>query len=125
MTLKTFHFAGVAAMNVTLGVPRIKVIYPLLSIGCHDEQEIINASKLISTPVITAELEIGKEASAARIVKGRIEATKLGQVNTCVMAIRFYNAQISEYFEQVINEQEAYVLVKIDMKRCVLMSTAA
>jgi hypothetical protein len=40
MTLKTFHFAGVAAMNITLGVPRIK--------------EIINASKKISTPIITA-----------------------------------------------------------------------
>jgi len=25
MTLKTFHFAGVASMNVTLGVPRLKV----------------------------------------------------------------------------------------------------
>ena len=24
MTLKTFHFAGVASMNVSLGVPRIK-----------------------------------------------------------------------------------------------------
>lgn len=33
MTLKTFHFAGVASMNITLGVPRIK--------------EIINASKAI------------------------------------------------------------------------------
>lgn len=39
MTLKTFHFAGVASMNVTLGVPRIK--------------EIINAAKTISTPVMT------------------------------------------------------------------------
>ena len=39
MTLKTFHFAGVAAMNVTLGVPRIK--------------EIINAARNISTPIIT------------------------------------------------------------------------
>ena len=39
MTLKTFHFAGVAAMNVTLGVPRIR--------------EIINASKKISTPIIS------------------------------------------------------------------------
>lgn len=39
MTLKTFHFAGVASMNVTLGVPRIK--------------EIINAGKNISTPIIT------------------------------------------------------------------------
>ena len=36
MTLKTFHFAGVSSMNVTLGVPRLK--------------EIINASKNISTP---------------------------------------------------------------------------
>lgn len=38
MTLKTFHFAGVASMNVTLGVPRIK--------------EIINAARTISTPII-------------------------------------------------------------------------
>lgn len=38
MTLKTFHFAGVASMNVTLGVPRIK--------------EIINAAKTISTPIM-------------------------------------------------------------------------
>jgi hypothetical protein len=34
MTLKTFHFAGVAAMNVTLGVPRIKV-RPHGSALCH------------------------------------------------------------------------------------------
>ena len=38
MTLKTFHFAGVASMNVTLGVPRIK--------------EIINAARNISTPIM-------------------------------------------------------------------------
>lgn len=42
MTLKTFHFAGVASMNITQGVPRIK--------------EIINASSKISTPIITAPL---------------------------------------------------------------------
>ena len=42
MTLKTFHFAGIASMNVTLGVPRIK--------------EIINASKVISTPLLTVPL---------------------------------------------------------------------
>lgn len=44
MTLKTFHFAGVASMNITLGVPRIK--------------EIINAAKNISTPIITASLDV-------------------------------------------------------------------
>lgn len=36
MTLKTFHFAGVAAMNVTLGVPRIKVLSLLLLLGRED-----------------------------------------------------------------------------------------
>ena len=86
MTLKTFHFAGVASMNVTLGVPRIK--------------EIINASKKISTPIIDAALEskaggygvpddapeeAKKQArlateTAARVVKGRIEKTLLGDV---------------------------------------------
>lgn len=29
MTLKTFHFAGVAAMNITLGVPRYVFILPV------------------------------------------------------------------------------------------------
>ncbi|KAF5727410.1 DNA-directed RNA polymerase III subunit rpc1 isoform X1 [Tripterygium wilfordii] len=66
MTLKTFHFAGVASMNITQGVPRIK--------------EIINGAKKISTPIITAELEHGDNINAARMVKGRIEKTVLGQV---------------------------------------------
>ncbi|XP_034688957.1 DNA-directed RNA polymerase III subunit 1 [Vitis riparia] len=66
MTLKTFHFAGVASMNVTLGVPRIK--------------EIINGAKRISTPIITAALECNNNVKTARMVKGRIERTTLGQV---------------------------------------------
>ena len=39
MTLNTFHFAGVSAKNVTLGVPRLK--------------EIINVSKKPKTPSLT------------------------------------------------------------------------
>ena len=74
MTLKTFHFAGVASMNVTLGVPRIK--------------EIINASRNIATPVIIAELELvesGQDSfnvaeTKARIIKGQLERTTLKQV---------------------------------------------
>ena len=66
MTLKTFHFAGVASMNVTLGVPRIK--------------EIINAAKVINTPIIAAKLVSERSEQAARIVKGRIEKTYLGDV---------------------------------------------
>lgn len=66
MTLKTFHFAGVASMNVTLGVPRIK--------------EIINAAKAISTPIISSKLYDDQSESAARIVKGRLEKTYLGDI---------------------------------------------
>ena len=36
MTLNTFHFAGVSAKNVTLGVPRLK--------------EVINVAKTLKTP---------------------------------------------------------------------------
>jgi DNA-directed RNA polymerase III subunit RPC1 len=66
MTLRTFHFAGVAGMSITQGVPRIK--------------EIINASKVISTPVITCPLENPNEILAARVVKGRIEKTYVKDV---------------------------------------------
>lgn len=67
MTLKTFHFAGVASMNVTLGVPRIK--------------EIINASKTVSTPIITCVLVSKNDERAARVVKARIEKTYLRDVS--------------------------------------------
>ncbi|KAI9813204.1 MAG: hypothetical protein M1832_006376 [Thelocarpon impressellum] len=66
MTLKTFHFAGVAGMSITQGVPRIK--------------EIINASRVISTPVITCELVNKVDIRSARIVKSRIQKTYLGDV---------------------------------------------
>lgn len=66
MTLKTFHFAGVAGMSLTQGVPRIK--------------EIINASKNISTPLITCELHNPLEVTCAKIAKGRIEKTYLRDI---------------------------------------------
>lgn len=74
MTLKTFHFAGVASMNITLGVPRIK--------------EIINAAKTISTPIVTAALANDRDEKFARIVKGRIEKTTLGEVSREIRGIR-------------------------------------
>lgn len=73
MTLKTFHFAGVASMNVTLGVPRIK--------------EIINASKTISTPIISASLVNNENVVSARIVKGRIEKTTLGDITLYIKEV--------------------------------------
>nr|WCZ58691.1 DNA-directed RNA polymerase III subunit RPC1 [Seculamonas ecuadoriensis] len=86
MTLKTFHFAGVASMNITLGVPRIK--------------EIINATQNINTPIITATLENAQSENAARVVKGRIEKTILGEV--------------CEYIKEVYLESQCYLSVKLD-----------
>lgn len=88
MTLKTFHFAGVASMNVTLGVPRIK--------------EIINASKTISTPIINSVLVNDEDEIAARVVKGRIEKTLLKDV--------------AYYIEDVYKNSLAYLSIKIDME---------
>lgn len=93
MTLKTFHFAGVASMNITQGVPRIK--------------EIINASKKISTPIITAYLENDTDPEFARRVKGRIEKTILGE--------------ISEYIEEVYLPDDYFILVKLDIDRIRLL----
>lgn len=87
MTLKTFHFAGVASMNVTLGVPRLK--------------EIINASKVISTPIITAALVCKTDERAARIVKGQIEKTTLGE--------------IAVHIKEVFARDQAYLSVKLDL----------
>ncbi|KAG2114656.1 uncharacterized protein F5147DRAFT_677590 [Suillus discolor] len=87
MTLKTFHFAGVASMNVTLGVPRIK--------------EIINASKTISTPIISCKLVTPNSEPSARIVKGRLEKTHLGD--------------IAAVFEEAWAPEYIYIGVIIDM----------
>ena len=110
MTLKTFHFAGVASMNVTLGVPRIN--------------ELMNASKKTSTPIITAQLEdkvlksdgsetttaLGKDGKpimppafnkvAARMVRGRIEVTTLGEV--------------SKHISENLSDQDYTVSVTLD-----------
>ncbi|EER30373.1 DNA-directed RNA polymerase III largest subunit, partial [Candida tropicalis MYA-3404] len=88
MTLKTFHFAGVASMNVTLGVPRIK--------------EIINASKVISTPIINSVLVNDEDEIAARVAKGRIEKTLLEDV--------------AFYIEDVYKDNLCYLSIKIDLE---------
>lgn len=59
MTLNTFHFAGVSAKNVTLGVPRL--------------EEIINCVKEISTPTMT--LKLRKEFRESKEEAQRIQNT--------------------------------------------------
>ena len=86
MTLKTFHFAGVASMNITSGIPRIK--------------EIINYTQKISTPVIYAKLVQEDDITAAKIVKGRIEKIKLNRV--------------CKYIKEIISPEVCYIKVKLD-----------
>ncbi|EJK46059.1 hypothetical protein THAOC_35301 [Thalassiosira oceanica] len=68
MTLNTFHYAGVSAKNVTLGVPRLK--------------EIINVAKTVKTPGLTIHLkpQVSGDADIAKMVHSSIEYTVLGDV---------------------------------------------
>ncbi len=68
MTLNTFHYAGVSAKNVTLGVPRLK--------------EIINIAKKVKTPSLCVYLKqhCSRDSEAAKAVQCRLEHTTLRRV---------------------------------------------
>ncbi|KAL5727166.1 DNA-directed RNA polymerase [Ranunculus cassubicifolius] len=68
MTLNTFHFAGVSAKNVTLGVPRLR--------------EIINVAKKIKTPSLSVYLnsDVNKTKERAKDVQCALEYTTLRSV---------------------------------------------
>ncbi len=105
MTLKTFHFAGVASMNVTLGVPRIVEIIngtkgirtPITEAFLEDPLKDLREQKL---PDLTHEQELEKMKRNARDTKGRIEATTLGQV--------------ALYIEEVYDSGSSYVAIELD-----------
>lgn len=88
MTLKTFHFAGVASMNVTLGVPRIK--------------EIFNASEEIATPIIEIQLRNPFEGVLANFVKNKINAV--------------YLCDILESVEEVFDRAEVCMILRFDFE---------
>lgn len=68
MTMRTFHYAGVAELNVTLGLPRII--------------EIVDARKIPSTPTmaIYLEKEYAREKEKAKEIAKQIEAITVGDV---------------------------------------------
>jgi DNA-directed RNA polymerase subunit A" len=65
MTMRTFHYAGVAEINVTLGLPRLI--------------EIVDARKIPSTPTMTIHLEkeYALDRDIAREVAWSIESTNI------------------------------------------------
>ena len=65
MTMRTFHYAGVAEINVTLGLPRLI--------------EIVDARKVPSTPTMTIKLaaDHAHDRDLAREVAWAIESTSI------------------------------------------------
>ena len=68
MTMRTFHYAGVAEINVTLGLPRLI--------------EIVDARSIPSTPMMNIYLEekYRKDANLAKKVANQIELTELNEI---------------------------------------------
>ncbi|MEE9600366.1 MAG: DNA-directed RNA polymerase subunit A'', partial [Thermoplasmata archaeon] len=67
MTMRTFHYAGVAEMNVTLGLPRLI--------------EIVDARRVPSTPVMEVNLKAGKmDLKKVRKFASAIEMTLLEDI---------------------------------------------
>lgn len=80
MTLRTFHYAGVAEMNVTLGLPRLI--------------EILDARRTPSTPVMTIYLkeEFRSDLEKVKAVAARIESTYL--IDVCDIETDIINMKL-------------------------------
>lgn len=70
MTMRTFHYAGVAEMNVTLGLPRLI--------------EIVDARRVPSTPIMEIHLasSIGDDLEKVREIASNIERTAVLDIAT-------------------------------------------
>jgi len=70
MTLRTFHYAGVAEMNVTLGLPRLI--------------ELVDARRVPSTPMMTVYVDpkVRHDREAVQKIALRIEVTNVPDVAT-------------------------------------------
>jgi DNA-directed RNA polymerase II subunit RPB1 len=98
MTLNTFHFAGVSAKNVTLGVPRLK--------------EILNVSQNIKTPSMTVYQEPSKarDRESAKVLRSMVQHTNLRSVTeTCEL---WYDPDVqSTIIPEDLDMVESYFIV--------------
>ena len=98
MTLNTFHYAGVSAKNVTLGVPRLK--------------EIINIAKQVKTPSLQIFLteDCAHDSEKAKFIQSQLEYTTLADVaaNTAI----FYDP---DPMNTVIEEDQEFVTSYYEM----------
>ena len=101
MTMRTFHYAGVAEINVTLGLPRLI--------------EIVDARKMPSTPVM--EIHLRKEKNLTldqikRIINTHIERTILKDVATV-------DADLPRMSINVIPREKALKKKEIDIEQLI------
>ena len=92
MTMRTFHYAGVAEINVTLGLPRLI--------------EIVDARKNPSTPMMTVYLteDYAKDRDMARKLAWNIEATHISHLGSLTTDITEMLVTI-ELNEKVITQR--------------------
>ena len=92
MTLRTFHYAGVAELNVTLGLPRLI--------------EILDVRRTPTTPLMTIYLrkELAKDREKAVEIAQRIEMTKIEDL-------------VSQYEIDLINRQLVLSLNKVRLRQ--------
>ncbi len=98
MTLRTFHFAGVRELNVTLGLPRLI--------------EIVDARKTPSTPIMTIYLdeEHRGDREKAKEVARRIELTKVENVTRRHEIELYEDPETGNYIFTVILELDPVML---------------
>ena len=96
MTMRTFHYAGVAEINVTLGLPRLI--------------EIVDARKIPSTPTMTVRLdgEYARDRDLAREVAWSIESINILHLGSIATDLAEMNVLI-ELNEEVMAQRKISV----------------
>lgn len=110
MTMRTFHYAGVAEINVTLGLPRLI--------------EILDARKDPSTPMMTIHLKDGADREKARKVALDIEATPISSIasleadlNNMRVVVRLSEDRLSE---RGLTPERVFEIMDAELKDCML-----
>ncbi len=99
MTMRTFHYAGVAEINVTLGLPRLI--------------EIVDARRVPSTPLMEIHIvpAVAGNVDAVRKVASRIEKTTLPDIADIETDI--VNMRVVVHPDEVKMEQKGITLERI------------
>ncbi|CAJ1023156.1 RNA polymerase Rpb1, domain 1/RNA polymerase Rpb1, domain 2 [Leishmania utingensis] len=100
MTLRTFHFAGVASMSITQGVPRLV--------------EIINANKNIATPVITAPILLEDEFTSIDLTSARRTQYQAARAVKGLME-RVLLKEITREMVEVVTPRQYYIQIFLDI----------